>query len=1600
MKETPPPAALSPERLALLSLKLKNRRRHAPEAQLLPRGGGGAYPLSFQQEQLWFVHELEPLSPVHHLHHNLTFHGPLDAAALGRSFDELVRRHEILRTSFQAGDGRPFQSVAAAPPGVMSADDLRHLSEAEQLTRVEQLTREHFHQPFDWTRGPLLRVALLRLGEEKHLLLLTLHHITTDWVSFNVLFREVSTLYESFSRGRPSPLVDLPIQYGDFALWQRQTLQGEVLDNLVSHWRAQLSGAPTFLQLPTDRPRPAVQTFRGRRRYFLLPLSLYDSFAELSRRENVTPFTTLLAVFQVFLHRYTAQADLLVGTPSANRDRMEFEQLIGFFLNTLVLRGDFSGNPTFREFLRRLSETVVNAQTHQALPFQKLVQELQPERGPNHTPLVQTNFIFLNYLDSGRAAGDTGEHVFTLPGLRVSGAQAPIISSEFDLTLALEVMPKGLVGFFEYNEDLFDESTVESMTQCLRTLMEATLNNPDERVAALPLLTPETRDELLTSSRGVEIAHPAPRFLHELFEAQAAKTPDAVALEFEDEVLSYRELDCRSNQTAHYLRGLGVGAESYVGVLLERSAEMVMALLAVLKAGGAYVPLDPADPRERLQFMLEDSGVGLLLTRRDLPNRPEQSDAGATRVVCLDAEREEISRQSVGAVRPHLSSENLAYVIYTSGSTGRPKGAMNTHAGIRNRLRWMQDAYGLTPSDRALQKTPLTFDVSVWELFWPLTTGARLVVARPNGHRDNSYLTEVIAGSQVTTLHFVPTMLQTFLEEPHLADSCRSLRRVVCSGEALSAELAARFHERLPGVELHNLYGPTEAGVDVSAWRCEPSDTRRHVPIGRAIANTQLYMLDGSLEPVPWGVRGEIYIGGVQLARGYHKRPGLTAERFVPDPFSPRAGARLYRTGDVARLMRDGNIEYVRRVDHQIKLRGFRIELGEVEQALESHELVRQAVALVRDDSAGDKRLTAYVVPTLAGGHEAAQDDAALRDELRRHLRRRLPEYMLPSAFMVLGQLPLTAGGKVDRKALAALDPGRTRPGPTYVAPSTEVEKLLADTWAEILRLPQVGVHDNFFELGGDSILGIQMIARLNQAGLRLTSTQLFEFPTVAELAALAEARGQEGLKRDARQDAVTGIVPLTPIQCWFFDEEPTDPHHFNQALMVATPPGLDADALAAALGWLVEHHDALRLRFTRDEGGWRQFNAAPEESLPLERADLSARSEQEQSAFVAERATRLQQSFDLSRGPLVRAAYFHLGAGREGRLLLIIHHLCVDGVSWRVLLEDLRDFYEQMLRADEVTLPAKTTSFKRWAERLAEYAQGNELKEEASYWLAAVPEKVVPLPVDYPEGANTVETERYVTTRLDPEETTALLREVPKAARADVQEVLLAGLAQAVYVWAGLTRLLVDVEGHGREALFEDVDLSRTVGWFTNIYPVLLDVTGPQRGDVPPKAGELLKATKERLRAVPRRGVGYGLLRYLRPNDDAAERLRARPGAQVQFNYLGQLDDASVEGAAFRPAPVSGGPARSPHAVRRYLLEVNCGVEGGELHIVWTYGAGLYERATVERLAREHLSAVRALVAQCRRGGWEGLTAADFPRVKLKPEQVNALLTKLKKGP
>ena len=1092
-------SGLSPAKQALLEKRLRDASVPPAEPRGIPRRPDqDTSPLSFAQERFWYLNQLEPGDPVYSRPMALRLTGVLNTIVLEQALREISRRHEILRATFPDVEGQPVQVIAPVLPVSMPVVDLSDLDPSERQAQAKLRATEATQEPFNLARGSLWRGTLLRLGEEEHILRLVMHHIVFDAWSAQVFIKEFAALYEAFSAGDPSPLPELPIQYADFAHWQRGQMQGEVLETQLSYWREKLADAPPMLDLPIDRPRPAIQTRRGTRESLTLPSSLVERLKALSHQEGATLFMTLLAAFGTLLYRYTGQDDIAIGSPIAGRSRVETEGLIGAFINTLVLRIDLSGNPPFQQLLGRVREMALGAYTHQDLPFEKLVEEVKPERDLGRTPLFQVLFNLENL--PGEAVATQS---LSIEEFEVKGGTTP-----FDLALEMVEKTEGLVCLLRYSTDLFDATTIKRMLGHFQTVLAGIVMHSDQRLSDLPLLTEPERHQMLVEWNDTETDCPGDLCIHQLFEAQVERLPDAVAVVFEDQQLTYSELNARANQLAHYLRTRKVGPEVVVGLCLERSLEMVVAVLGILKAGGAYVPLDPEYPRARLAYMLEDTQVRLLLTQeRLLGYVPEYT--GET--LCLDREHRLLEQQE--KVNPEVltTPEDLAYVIYTSGSTGKPKGVLIRHKGAVNYLTYIAETYGLNSTDVILQIPSLSFDPSVRDIIGPLTAGAHVTVVNNTDAKDPAALLSRIKEQRVTCLlSVVPTMLNGLIEAACNRDvPYDSIRLILVSGEALYLSTCRKAQSVFGlSASLVNLYGPTECTMTSTYYAVpEPPYDRDIALIGRPIPNARIYILDEYLNPVPVGVPGQLHIGGVGLSRGYLNRPEQTGEAFIPNPFDDDPGARIYRTGDLARYLPDGNIEFLGRIDNQVKLRGFRIELEEVEAALNQHPAVQAVAVLMREDEPGGSRLVAYVVP--AQGHPPTQS------ELRSFLSEKLPDYMIPSACVILDALPLTPTGKLDRKGLPA--PDRTKPAPEGIstAPSTSTESLIAEIWQEVLGVDRVGVYDNFFDLGGHSLLSMQVVARLEKRlGLRINPRELI-LQTLGQLASSCDERMPLGLQSE-----------------------------------------------------------------------------------------------------------------------------------------------------------------------------------------------------------------------------------------------------------------------------------------------------------------------------------------------------------------------------------------------------------------------------------------------------------------------------------------------------
>lgn len=1529
-------------------------------------------PTTEAQKELWFLTQLgNDASLAYNQSMTLRMRGLLNVAALHKAVQELVHRHEVLRTTFspQGDTQRILPTATIDIPCIDFSTQDEELCAAHAL---EWITKEA-QRPFDLEHGPLLRIHLVKLTEQQHLLLFTYHHIIADGWSFGVLVQELSILYAANCQGTDYHLPQ-PLQCGAYAQWQIRQQQSPEMQAAESYWQKRFttSSIPT-LDLPTDRPRPSIKTYAGARESIVLNASLGNKLMRLSAEQNSTLFMLLLAAYNVLLFRLTGQDDIIVAILSAGQAPLGNAPLIGHCVNLLPLRSYIPGDPIFSDYLLSVKNDVLDAYDHQICSFSRLVKNLKLPRDPSRVPLVSTLFN----LDRPDFPA--------FPGLDVELAINPTGYAKFDLAINITQLQDELHVTCDYNTNLFDASTIRRWLSHLETLLTNIAISPRQPLSHLPLLSESEVQHLLIERNATQMAYPKASCTHQLFEEQVGRTPDAVAVTFEQSFLTYQELNRRADQLAAYLREHGIRCGVRVGICMERSVEMLIALLGIFKAGGAFVPLDVAFPKERIAFMLEDSGAIMLLTQQKLLEYlPEHEEKGCSyNLVCLDRDWSIIEQSLSTDVAFEVSSENLAYIMYTSGSTGRPKGVLIPHYGFVNYLFWCAEAYGSAHGRGAPVQSSIAADAVFPNLFSPLLVGTAVFML-PESHALDALSTLLQEKAGFSLLKITPTQLEVLNLQLPKVDATKWVRTLVAGAEALRGDILDFWQTYAPTTILLNEYGPTETVVGCSIYRIPPGQSiSGPVPIGLPSANIQFYVLDTQMQPVPIGVPGELYIGGDGLAWGYLNRPDLTAAVFVPHPFSSEPGSRLYKTGDIVRYLPDpaGNIEFIGRRDHQVKIKGYRVELGEVEAMLVGHPAVHQAAALVREDRPADKRLVAYII--LHSGEELTGS------ELRDYMKDRLPEYMVPSAFVFLEVLPLTATGKIDLRALPAPERSKAEQEGDFVAPRTIYEKKLAEIWEQVLGIEHAGIHDNFFELGGDSIMSMQVVSLASKAGIQFTPRHMFQHQTIAELAAIP------GITSAAQENLVpvTGPISPTPIQLRFFELDLLNPQHWNQTMLLQAKYPMNISYLTKALQAVLEHHDTLRIRAYRFGSSWRLVNAAPDDQIPFLTLDLTSLTEDEQARALTSTSTQLQASLNLANGPIVRSAFFTCNSDGTGRLLIIIHHLAVDTVSRRILLEDLQTAYTQLSNGQPIHLPPKTTSFQQWASLLNEYGRSIQLRKELNYWLAPARREIKTLPLDYPEAsdANTEDSARIVSANMKIDETWALLQDIPRVFHIQTNEVLVTALVQAFARWTGEQALLVDLEGHGREVLFDGVELSRTVGWFTSLFPILLvyDDDSPEGA---------LRSIKAQLRDIPDRGIGYGLLRYLSNDPEIAARLRNLPQAQVVFNYHGRATYTPSKDSStlFALAPESCGPDRNPQDKRSYLLEIDMIVQDDLLHIYWTYSERIHRHASIATLAEYYREALSSLIRHCQFLESKGYAPSDFPETDVSPQELEAVFTAL----
>ncbi|MCX7920707.1 MAG: amino acid adenylation domain-containing protein [Clostridia bacterium] len=1515
------------------------------------------YSVSSAQKRMMVINQIEGNRSNYNIYGAWTVDGKLDRERFEETFKALINRHDVFRTSFEFIDGNPVQKIERHVEFSM-----RYIELDEEFgtgnaypNKVDEVLG-NFIQPFDLGKAPLLRAGLIKLAENKHMLIVDMHHIIGDGTSLDILVRDFISLYYR----RELPI--LKIQYKDFSEWQNEFLKSEAVKEQERYWLNRFSGQIPMLAMPTDYPRPSIQSFEGSRIDFEITEELTQKLNGIAQQTGTTMYMILLAAYNILLSKYSGQDDIVVGSPIAGRSHADLKDIIGVFVNTLVMRNRPEAKKTLRAFLEEVKENSLNAYENQDYQFEELVEKLDVRRDLSRNPLFDVMFILQNM----------EREMVEIEGLKFAPYEIERNVSMFDMTLT-GIESGGKVSMaLEYCTKLFERSTMERLSQHYVNILEAAVQSLETRLSDLIILSEAEITQIVLNFNNTKAEYPKDKTIAQLFEEQAERTPDNIAVVFEGKQLTYRELNSRANQLARMLKEKGVGAESVVAIMAQRSMEMIVGIIGILKAGGAYVPIDPSYPLDRIQYMLEDSKAHILLTERKLVEKCPMNIEGLESIIDL-GDSNLYSGDSTN-IDAETTKDNLAYIIYTSGTTGKPKGVMIEHKSICNTIQWRREEYKLDDRDTVLQLFSYSFDGFITSFFTPIVSGSKVVLLGDMESKDPAAIKESIVKHKATHFIMVPALYSALLD-CITPEEAQYLRIVTLAGDSINASLVERSKQRNSRLEIVNEYGPTENSVASTVARNVRAD--KTITIGRPIANTKVYIVDKDLKPVPIGVGGELCVSGCGLARGYLNRPELTNEKFVPNPFINEKllidngelndYQLIYRTGDLARWLPDGSIEFLGRTDHQVKIRGFRIELGEIEAHLLRYGQIKEAVVLAKENE-NSKYLCAYIV---------AEKELTVT-QLREHLSKDLPDYMIPSYFVQLDKLPLTPNGKVDRKALLELNASISTEA-EYAEPANEIELVLAQVWQEVLRIDKVGTNSTFFELGGDSIKAIQVSSRLHKYGMKVEIRDLMRNPNIRELATMVKVYIEEKVE----QGAVEGRVNLTPIQKWFFEKNFTGMHHWNQAVMLYGKNGFDSDVLRRVFQKIVEHHDALRMVYLVDGENVIQYSRGLDgELFTLQTIDLTGESNYEER--IVEEADRIQSSIDLNKGPLVKLGLFKTTEGDH--LLIAIHHLVVDGVSWRIIFEDLAAGYEQAVNNSEIMFQEKTCSFKDWGLKIQEYAGSSNLLKERKYWKTILSKKHGNIPVDTPVVERYMKDYRNVSTVLTEEETARLTRQANSAYNTEITDILLAALGLAIKEWAGLESVAVNLEGHGREDIAGEADISRTVGWFTSSYPIVLEMQGGR------EAARAIKCVKESMRKIPNKGIGYGVLKYLAaPEHKEDIGFGAEP--EISFNYLGSFGK-DIDTGVFGMSRFPTGQSIHPCSEEIYKIDINGIIAGDRLSVNFKYHSDEYRDETILMLADIYKQKLLEIVEHCVSKERTELTPSDYGDTYLELDELENIVS------
>ncbi|MCY7900089.1 non-ribosomal peptide synthetase [Bacillus inaquosorum] len=1522
-----------------MAVKLMSLKEHA-FTQIEPADQRDVYPLSFSQKRLYALHQLAGDSTGYNMPAVLELRGTLEHQLLRSVLTELVNRHEALRTVFVLDRGEPVQIIYPE-----MAFDLKELEiESEQM--LESVI-ESFIKPFDLSSGPLFRACVVTMGNNRGFLLLDMHHIIADGVSISTLIQEFTDLYCD----KELPVLNL--HYKDFAVWQQEKYPKELYKKQEAYWLDQLGGSLPVLELPLDKTRPRLPDFSGGTIEVNIDKDTADELHRLMAETGTTLYMIFLAVYSILLSKLSGQEDIVVGSPAAGRPHADLERVIGIFVNTLAMRSQPEGHKTFSSYLQDIRHLALTAYEHQDYPFEELADKLDTHREVNRNPLFDAMLVLQSSED----------FQFEVPGLSISSVTPKHDISKFDLTLHAEEHSGGIHCRFEYSTALFEEETIARWASHFIELVKSVTADTKMRISEMQLL-PAAERNLLLEKMGQYAAYPRNENIVSLFEKQAAEHPEHLAVVYGHSKLTYRDLNEKAERTAAMLIKQGVRTGDIVGLMLDRSPDMIIGILSILKAGGAYLPIDPEYPQERISFMLNDSGAEMLLTERG-QNKPADYNGHILYI-------NEVENDSIPAdLKIQTLADQPAYVIYTSGTTGQPKGVIVEHRNVISLLKHQNLPFKFSHEDVWTFFHSYCFDFSVWEMFGALLNGSTLVVVSKETARDPHAFRLLLKKERVTVLNQTPTAFYSLMHEDQNHTDRLNIRYVIFGGEALQPGMLQSCNKKYPDTDLINMYGITETTVHVTFKKLSAADIAKNKSnIGRPLSTLQAYVMDAHMNLQPIGVPGEMYIGGEGVARGYLNRDELTADRFVPNPYLP--GDRLYRTGDLAKRLSNGELEYLGRIDDQVKVRGHRIELGEIQAALLQLPAIKEAAVITRTDEQGQAAVYAYIV--------TKDQQAANASEIRTSLKTMLPDFMLPARLIQIDSIPLTVNGKLDQKALP--EPEKNAYTADDIRPRNEIEKVMAEIWEELLDVEELGVSANFFELGGDSIKALQVCARLKQRGFETTVREMFEHQTLGELS----ARVRKAV-HVIDQGPVEGEITWTPIQQWFFSQS-LEIHHFNQSVMLYRTERFDDIALKKVLKSLVIHHDALRIVCRYEDGRPVQISRGidlPDKELyALELFDVKDNLTEVHNR-IKEAASQMQEHMRLETGPLLHAGLFRTENGDH--LFLTIHHLVVDAVSWRILFEDFSTAYKQAVSGETIKLPQKTDSYLTYSQSIADYSKSRQMQREAAYWDERENRHIQPIPKDNEAAPNTFKDTEVIDFNLSRHHTELLLTAANKAYSTEMNDILLTALGLALQQWTGYDQFKISMEGHGRESYLEDIDISRTVGWFTSIYPVWLDMSHSDHKNKDERLGHLIKQTKDMLHRIPHKGAGYGVLKYTNKKWGSE-----KGSPDISFNYLGQFDQ-DIQSKAFEVSDIKPGNEISPNWERPHALDISGAVSSGCLNMHMIYNRLQFEKKTIQTFAGHFKQTLENIIEHCTGKENREWSASDFTDEDLTLDELSEIM-------